>query len=106
MKKSKRLLSLLLALTMAFSLVGNAAVAAWADDVPQSPETVASDNGENAPPTPTRTPIPPTTAVPAMPIKAAAPAMPMPTRLPPMMPAPAATRPLPTATRPLPRPRP
>lgn len=49
MKKSKRLLSLLLALTMAFSLVGNAAVAAWADDVPQSPETVASDNGENAP---------------------------------------------------------
>ena len=49
MKKSKRLLSLLLALTMAFSLVGNAAVAVWADDVPQSPETVASDNGENAP---------------------------------------------------------
>ena len=49
MKKSKRLLSLLLALTMAFSLVGNAAVAAWADDVPQSPETVVSDNGENAP---------------------------------------------------------
>ena len=49
MKKSKRLLSLLLALTMALSLVGNAAVAAWADDVPQSPETVASDNGENAP---------------------------------------------------------
>ena len=49
MKKSKRLLSLLLALTMAFSLVGNAAVAAWADDVPQSPETAVSDNGENAP---------------------------------------------------------
>ena len=49
MKKSKRLLSLLLALTMAFSLVGNAAVAAWADDVPQSPETVVSDNGENNP---------------------------------------------------------
>ena len=49
MKKSKRLLSLLLALTMAFSLVGNAAVAAWADDVPQSPETIVSDNGENNP---------------------------------------------------------
>lgn len=49
MKKSRRLLSLLLALTMAFSLVGNAAVAAWADDVPQSPETVVSDNGENNP---------------------------------------------------------
>lgn len=59
MKKSKRLLSLLLALTMAFSLVGNAAVAAWADDVPQSPETVASDNGENAPSDPDKNTDPP-----------------------------------------------
>ncbi len=59
MKKSKRLLSLLLALTMAFSLVGNAAVAAWADDVPQSPETVVSDNGENAPSDPDKNTDPP-----------------------------------------------
>ena len=59
MKKSKRLLSLLLALTMAFSLVGNAAVAAWADDVPQSPETAVSDNGENAPSDPDKNTDPP-----------------------------------------------
>lgn len=106
MKKSRRLLSLLLALTMAFSLVGNAAVAAWADDVPQSPETVVSDNGENNPSDPDKNTIPPTTAVPAMP---------MPTRIPPMTPTTAATprtslrsrrATMPTATRPLPRPRP
>lgn len=42
MKKSKRFLSLLLALTLSFSLVGNAAVTAWADDVPQGTQEVTT----------------------------------------------------------------
>ncbi len=42
MEKSKRFLSLLLALTLSFSLVGNAAVTAWADDVPQGTQEAST----------------------------------------------------------------
>ena len=41
MKKSKRLLSLLLALTMVLSLMGNVTVSAWADD----PQTTITEGG-------------------------------------------------------------
>ena len=49
MKTSKRLLSLLLALTMVLSLMGNLSVAAFADDEPQSPEVSISET-EKTPP--------------------------------------------------------
>ena len=49
MKTSKRLLSLLLALTMVLSLMGNLSVAAFADDEPQSPEVSVSET-EKTPP--------------------------------------------------------
>ena len=55
MKKSKRLLSLVLALTMVFSLMGNAVVTAWADDEPQPTQETVASAGETTPTEPTPT---------------------------------------------------
>ena len=49
MKTSKQLLSLLLALTMVLSLMGNLSVAAFADDEPQSPEVSVSESEKTTP---------------------------------------------------------
>ena len=52
MKTSKRLLSLLLALTMVLSLMGNLSVAAFADDEPQSTEVTISESEKTPPANP------------------------------------------------------
>ena len=60
MKTSKRLLSLLLALTMVLSLMGNLSVAAFAEEVTP---TVVTTDGNDQPTTPTRARPPPPTRI-------------------------------------------
>lgn len=91
MKTSKRLLSLLLALTMVLSLMGNLSVAAFAEEV--TPTVVTTDGNDQ----PT-TPSPPTRARPPPPTRIRATRRLLPptaTRTPSLCPPRARSRPLP-----------
>lgn len=63
MKTSKRLLSLLLALTMVLSLMGNLSVAAFAEEVTPAVVTTDGNDQPTTPVTPTRARPPPPTRI-------------------------------------------
>lgn len=63
MKTSKRLLSLLLALTMVLSLMGNLSVAAFAEEVTPTVVTTDGNDQPTTPSPPTRARPPPPTRI-------------------------------------------